>query len=142
MGLFDKIKTGKRPIDLNKEECILFLPYHFYAKGSLDGLEGNVFIGTMQSFLGLDEVDYDSYFNHFDILLQKYSSEELISHCLEKIGKENHLKLFIYLTEGVLADGALDDDEQKKINYATKLMDIDNEFASKVIDVMIKKYIS
>ncbi len=142
MGLFDNIKTTRKPIDLNEQECYLFLPYHFYAKGSLDGLEGNVFMGTMQSFLKVDEVDYDSYFNHFDILLKEYTSEELIDHCLDKIDKRQYLKLFIYLTEGVLADGGLDDDEQKKINYATKLMDIDNEFASKVIDVMIKKYIS
>lgn len=143
MGLFDSYekKTKINEIDLNEFEAAIFLAYMAYVSvGELTGLEMNVFMTTVQKFYpNRDEFDFETYYAHFDNILNNNDRKALVSHCVSVIKSDHRETVFTFIVDGVLADGHLTDEEERIIESLKTQFDISNDLASKIIEVMIIK---
>ena len=142
MGLFSSF-SGKREkeIDLTDYEAVVFLAYLLYGKdGNFSGSEVNVFLGTVKKFFpNPDGFDPDIYFPHFGSLLLAHSKQDLIAHCVSSISADKYETLFVYLADGVLADGVLTSDEENTMEKLKESFKISDEKAAKIIEVMLIK---
>ena len=143
MGLFDDVKhTAQDKFELSTVEKYLYLPYYCFIDDGYNGREIGVFFDVYSSFFDGD-FDYEYYIDKLmskHLLHGDFQIDELLDYCVSGINKDHYTKLFIFLVEGVFADGHVDQAEQRKIEVLSKKLHIDEETASKIIDVSMLKY--
>jgi len=142
-GLFDEVsKTKEDKFDLSTVEKYLYLPYYCFIDDGYNGREIGVFFDVYSNFFDGD-FDYQYY---IEKLMSKHAAfgnfriNELLDYCIEGINKEHYTKLFIFLVEGVFADGHIDDAEKSKIEKLAKKLRVDDETAAKIVEVSALKY--
>lgn len=143
MGLFDDLKhTEEDKFELSTVEKYLYLPYYCFIDDGYNGREIGVFFDVYSTFFDGD-FDYEYY---IDKLMSKHvlhgdrQIEELLDYCISGINADHYVKLFIFLVEGVFADGHVDKAEKAKIEILSEKLKVDQETASKIIDVAMLKY--
>jgi len=143
MGLFDDVKhTEQDKFELTTVEKYLYLPYYCFIDDGYNGREIGVFFDVYSAFFDGD-FDYEYY---IDKLMSKHllhgdvHIDELLDYCISGINKDHYAKLFIFLVEGVFADGHVDKAEKEKIETLSKKLEVDAETASKIIEVAFLKY--
>ena len=143
MGLFDDVKhTEQDKFELSTVEKYLYLPYYCFIDDGYNGREIGVFFDVYSAFFDGD-FDYQYY---IDKLMSKHllhadaHIDELLDYCISGINKDHYTKIFIYLIEGVFADGHVDKAEKQKIETISQKLNIKNEIASKIVEVAQLKY--
>lgn len=141
-GLFDEVeKTQKDDFKLTTVEKYLYLPYYCFIDDGYNGREIGVFFDVFSTFF---DGDFD-YAYYLDKLMSKQALHhnqinQLLDYCIEGINADHYTKLFIFLVEGVFADGNVDKAEKEKIESLAVKLRVDKETASKIIEVSQLKY--
>ena len=141
-GLFDEVeKTQKDKFELTTVENYLYLPYYCFIDDGYNGREIGVFFDVYSNFFDGD-FDYAYYINKLLSKQTLYENQidELLDYCIEGINTDHYTKLFIFLVEGVFADGHVDKVEKAKIEKLATKLRVDQETASKIIEVSMLKY--
>jgi hypothetical protein len=143
MGLFDNIKhTEEDKFELTTVEKYLYLPYYCFIDDGYNGREIGVFFDVYSTFFDGD-FDYEYY---IDKLMSKHllhgdgENNALLDYCVAGINSDHYTKLFIFLVEGVFADGHVDKAEKKKIETLAEKLKVDKETATKIVEVSMLKY--
>ncbi len=66
-------------------------------------------------------------------------SKELIDRSVDKVSPENKPTLFALIVELLLADGVLADQEKEITDYLVSALDLDEDLATKIIEVILIK---
>ena len=142
MGLFDKfISSGNTSMPYkpkNEQEAWTAIAF---ACASIDGdisevesksiCEALVF-KTM--FKGHEIIDY--YKNAIDAK-KSIGSKDIIDSCVQFVVEENKATLFSIVCEILLSDAVFEEDEKKILEYVAKAMNLNDEMAVKIIEVML-----
>jgi hypothetical protein len=141
-GLFDEVeKTQQDKFELTTVEKYLYLPYYCFIDDGYNGREIGVFFDVYSNFFDGD-FDYAYYLNKLmsKQTLHKNQIDKLLDYCIEGINKDHYTKLFIFLVEGVFADGHVDKAEKAKIETLANKLQVDQDTACKIIEVSQLKY--
>jgi len=148
MGFFDKFKSSsnsepERNIYIPKSEQEAFIAI-MYSCLMIDGQNSDAEndmlarIGVMKSFFR--EYDYIEGLARPAInAYNKFGSKTVIDYCVSKIAEENKPSLLCFVIDIAMADGILADNEKNIIEYLISKLEMSDDLASKIIEVMMYK---
>jgi uncharacterized tellurite resistance protein B-like protein len=143
MGLFDKFvkkseATAYTYKPLSDYEAWMGI---LYACISADGEVGDSEIDSLSRMLvfkkKFDGIELAPLYKNVAEAKLKIGSNGLIDSCCSVVKEEDKPTLFSMSVEIVLADGILEEDEKKVIEYIATAMSIDSNLVEKIIEVML-----
>lgn len=152
MGIFDKLfgsdpnaGTGFSIDDYSpKSEQEAFVAI-MYACLSIDG-EMSQPERDMLARIAVFKKPFFGYYDYVEALFKPsvkaytdFGSKTVIDFCVSKISEENKAPLLCFVLDIALSDGVLDDSEKNIIEYLISRLEMDDELASKIIEVMMYK---
>jgi hypothetical protein len=128
--------------ELNQVESIMFLSYLCYGIDGFTEREISNFIDTNREFLEKpNDVDAEYYFALFQKLIDSTQPLDLITLALNEINPSLYKKVLVYLMEGVMSDGEINEAETVLMQDIVQKMKIDISFYQKTLEVLIEKYL-
>jgi hypothetical protein len=128
--------------ELNQVESIMFLSYLCYGIDGFTEREISNFIDTTREFLEKpNDVDKEYYFALFQKLIDSTQPLDLTTLALKEINPSLYKKVLVYLMEGVMSDGEINEVETVLMQDIAQKMKIDISFYQKTLEVLIEKYL-
>jgi hypothetical protein len=112
-----------------------------YASASIDGevsdIERDAFCQLLlfkALFRGHDLMEY---FREVIGALSKFTPKQIIDGSIAFIGKDNRATLFCIVTETLLSDNIIRNEENELLEYLAKALELDEQVATMIIEVMM-----
>lgn len=145
MGLFDKISSSRQQNDTTLGPAEAFAAIALIAVGA-DGYAADSEVQSVMTSLSRMQL-FRSYPNDvmrkmFDRLLnilQRQGPETLMAQAVASLPHELQETAFAITTDIVLADGEVTEEEEEFLNQLYRTLEISEETAVKIIDVMLIK---
>lgn len=145
MGLFDKISISRQHSQITLGPAEAFAAIALIA-GAADGYATNsevqaiiTALSRMQLFRSYSADVMARMFERLLMLLQRQGSDPLLSAALKSLPHELQGTAFAIATDIILADGEITDHEEEFLNEFYHALEISEETAVKIIDVMLIK---
>ncbi len=142
MGLFDKVLGGQgtenRP--LNKQEAFAsILLVTVAADGHISDEEAQAFntvINRMQLYHDVNGEQFSHMMDRLIGMLKKYGQDDLLRRAYKGLTPELRLTAFAVCTDLVFADGTVEDEEKETLEKLQRNLEISEEQALQIIDVI------
>lgn len=144
MGMFDNLFKNSKPAitadyfpESIQEAYITMMYAVAYADGELQDEESTTilwFINRMPIFK-FDDIDISSLVSTAVENIKKYDTNLLLRACSNRIGNDYKPTAFAYLTEMVLSDEGVSEEEKKVLEELAGMLNISEELATKIIEV-------
>lgn len=140
MGLFDKIIGGSEAVIFTKQEAVaavLFLTV--YADGEISDEEKELFIGTsnrMQLFRSQSAEEFNAMIAKIRACFDKQGFTPTLSLAAQSIPVELRDTTFALAADIIFADGSVGKDETLFLEAVQHALQITDEFAIKVVEVL------
>lgn len=144
MSFFGKLfGEGKEITSLNQQESFVGVLYAIIAAdGTITNEEGQDFI-TMVSrariMASITSNQWRDIMNKISKLMKKGGAEGLVNLAVQNIPEDMKAGVFCYACELVFADGYADEDEQKILDIIKRELNIEDDLAYKVAEVVTIK---
>jgi uncharacterized tellurite resistance protein B-like protein len=144
MGLFDRIfsSTNSQVIysPVNQQEAAIGIMYACMAvDGNVSEIETDKMLQLAvykEQFTNHDIVEY---YKRVAIIHRSLGSKSIIESAASKIDSKFKPTLFALIMDLVLSDGILDDKEKEIAEFLAGALKIEDELASKIVEVMMIK---
>lgn len=145
MGLFDKIRGGRRSAEVTLGPAESFAAIALIAvasDGYMTDSEAQALsttLGRMQMFRSYPNEVMRRMFDKLLSILQRDGLDILFNAAIANLPHELRETAFAVATDIVLADGEVTQEEEKLLNDLYRVLEIEEDLASKIIDVMLIK---
>lgn len=148
MGLFDKIFATNESQQANTKSYTPLNDYEawvgvLYACAASDGDVSDVEIDTLSRLLvfkqKFENIEIVPFYKIAIQISNELGNQKLIEGCATVIKQEDKPTVFAMATEIVLADGIINEREKNLLEFISKTFQIDDELASKIIEVLLIK---
>lgn len=144
MSFFGKLFGGESEItSLNKQESFVGVLYAIIAAdGQITNEEAQDFMTMVSRARIMSSITGNQWrdiMNKISKLVKKGGPEGLVNLAVQNIPNDIRAGVFAYACELVFADGHADEDEQKLLDIIKKELDIEDELAYKVAEVVMIK---
>lgn len=140
MGLFDKIFSGQAATKVEpktEQEAWICIAYAaLNADGDISDAEINELVSINRKEIFSGE-DLTILFKRAGLLFNEIGGKALIDASVPKVSTEYRETLFSIVAELLLADGVMNDEEQEIIEYLVKIMEINPDMATKIVEVIL-----
>jgi uncharacterized tellurite resistance protein B-like protein len=142
MGIFDRFRKAIQreyeyaPND-EKEAWVGLLYACIIADGEIMKVEENSLSLMLITKKKFENADIPRLYRRVADAQHKIGGAGLVDACAPLIEKEDRPTLFSMSVELVLADGILDDDEEKIIEYIAKKLLIPDDLVERIVEVML-----
>jgi len=142
MGIFDRFKKAIEkeyeyaPTD-EIEAWVGMLYACVIADGEIVKVEENALSLMLITKKKFEEVDVPKLYRSVAEAQIKIGGAGLVDACAPLIKKEERPTLFSMSVELVLADGILDEDEEKIIEYIAEKLEIEDGLVERIVEVML-----
>lgn len=144
MGLFSKLfasvpSQASVTFDNEKKAFFAILYACISVDGDVDDEEIDDFIATVNANQFIRSLSLVETYRETMLKRQKYGIEAIVSAALPMIGEPRKKALFVSCVDLVLSDGVVDKKEEVLLEDLQKGLSITEDFAQKVVEVMIAK---
>ncbi|HEY3421991.1 MAG TPA: tellurite resistance TerB family protein [Methanocellaceae archaeon] len=143
MGLFDKVFGGSQPAKLNAQESFIGVMLTAVAADGVITQEEAQGIFTalyrMKMFKGTNDSQMKTMFDRVLNVLKKQGPASLIESAKETLTPELKETAFAIAADLVLADGVVEETEKKFLDDLQKALEIKDDLALKIAEVMVIK---
>jgi tellurite resistance protein len=145
MGLFEKVfaKEPQAPVMLNKQECFLAIALAISAADghiSQSEVEGIVaYLRRMRMFESTNGNQMVSMFDKLVGIIRRQGVESLVQLAREGLPTELRETAFACAVDIAFADGVVDDSEKKLIDELQKILEVPENIALTIVQVMMIK---
>lgn len=142
MGIFDRFKKAMEKeyqyIPGNECEAWVGILYScIIADGEIVKVEENTLSLMLVNKKKFEEVDVAKLYRNVAEAQHKIGGAGIIDACVPFIKEEEKATIFCLSVELVLADGILDEDEEKLIEYIAEKLQIDETLVDRIVEVML-----
>ncbi len=142
MGIFDRFKKAieKEYQYTPSNECEAWVGILYsciMADGEIVKVEENTLSLMLVNKKKFEEVDVARLYRNVAEAQHRIGGVGLIDACTPFINKEEKSTIFCLSVELVLADGILDEDEEKLIEYIAKKLEVDSTLVDHIVEVML-----
>ena len=142
MGLFDKFKKViekefKYEPESEQEAWVGILYSCIMADGEIVKVEENTLSLMLITKKKFEDADVPKLFKKVAEAQFKIGGAKVVDACVPLIRNEEKETILVLSIELVLADGVLDEDEEKIIEYIADKLEIDEELIDKIVEVML-----
>ncbi len=143
MGLFDKVFGGSQPAKLSAQESFIGVALTAVAADGVITQEEAQGIFTalyrMKMFKGTNDSQMKTMFDRVLNVLKKQGPAALIESAKETLTPELKETAFAVAADLVLADGVVEDTEKKFLDDLQKALEIKDDLALKIAEVLVIK---
>ncbi len=142
MGIFDRFKKAfekeytYQPKDEN-EAWIGLLYACIMADGEIVKVEENSLSLMLITKKRFEDVDIAKLYNRVAEAQHRIGGSGMVEACAPFIKEKDRTTLFSMSVELVLADGILDEDEEKIIEYIAEKLEIEDAMVERIVEVML-----
>ena len=142
MGIFDRFKKAieKEYIYVPKDEVEAWVGMLYacvMADGEIVKVEENALSLMLITKKKFEDVDVPKVYRHVAEAQYKIGGAGLIDACAPLIKEGERPTIFSMSVELVLADGILDEDEEKIIEYIADKLKIEDALVERIVEVML-----
>lgn len=142
MGIFDRFKKAiEKEYEFkpqNENEAWIGLLYAcVMADGEIVKVEENALSLMLITKRKFEDVDIPKHYRHVAEAQHKIGGSGLIDACAPLIKEADKPTIFSMSVELVLADGILDEDEEKIIEYIAEKLEIEDALVERIVEVML-----
>ena len=143
MGLFDKFSSKDENVKLSKEEAFSAVSLvSVAADGVITEEEARglfVQLYRMKMFSGYNDNQMSSMFNKLINIIKKKGMDALVVMAKESLPEDMKATAFAVATDLALADGEIAEEEKKLLTKIQQSLEIPEDEAVKIIEVMLIK---
>ncbi len=143
MGLFDKVFGGSQPAKLTAQESFIGVALTAVAADGVITPEEAQGLFTalyrMKMFKGTSDSQTKAMFDRVLNTMKKQGAGALIAAAKETLDPEQKETAFAMAADLMLADGVVDDEEKKLLDDLQKALEIKDDLALKIAEVMVIK---
>jgi tellurite resistance protein len=143
MGLFDKVFGGSQPAKLSAQESFIGVALTAVAADGVITPEEAQGIFTalyrMKMFKGTNDSQMKTMFDRVLNVLKKQGAGSLIESAKETLTPEMKETAFAVAADLILADGVVEDTEKKFLDDLQKALEIKDDLALKIAEVLVIK---
>ncbi len=144
MGLFDQILKNKTTTEhanyapATIQEAYMAIFYSIlYADGEWSEKESKALRPILMRLRIFEDENVGYYLKKVENEYAIFGAQALINGSLELINQKYRPQLFCLCAELVLADGTVDDDEEKILEYLARAANVSDTIAKKIIEVTL-----
>ena len=143
MGLFDKVFGGSQPAKFSTQEAFIGVTLTAVAadgvinQDEMQGLFTALF--RMKLFKGVNQGQLKQMFDHVLNMLKKQGAGAVIAASKEALTPEQKQTAFAIAADLILADGVVEDEEKKYLDELQKELEVADDLAVKIAEVMVIK---
>ena len=143
MGLFDKVLGGSQPAKLTDKESFIGVALCAVAADGVITQEEAQGIFTalyrMKMFKGTKDNEMKNMFDRVLNVIKKQGSAALTAAAKETLTPEMKETAFAVAADLILADGVVEEEEKKFLDDLQKALEVKEDLAVKIVEIMVIK---